>query len=57
MNILCPGKSYSKMYETEPRYHDIPEFSGIISTQSQFKKKSKVQLTISSCVSVRMSRY
>ena len=25
MNIVCPGKSYSKMYETEPRYHDIPD--------------------------------
>ena len=23
MNILCPGKSYSKMYGTEPRYNDL----------------------------------
>ena len=23
MNILCPGKSYSKMYGTEPRYKDL----------------------------------
>ena len=22
MNILRPGKSYSKMYRTEPRYND-----------------------------------
>ena len=23
MNILCPGKSYSKMYGTEPRYNNL----------------------------------
>ncbi len=23
MNILCPGKSYSKMYGTGPRYNDL----------------------------------
>ena len=23
MNMLCPGKSYSKMYGTEPRYNDL----------------------------------
>ena len=23
MNILRPGKSYSKMYGTEPRYNDL----------------------------------
>ena len=23
MNILCPGRSYSKMYGTEPRYNDL----------------------------------
>ena len=23
MNILCPGKSYSKMYGTEPQYNDL----------------------------------
>ncbi len=23
MNNLCPGKSYSKMYGTEPRYNDL----------------------------------
>ena len=23
MNILCSGKSYSKMYGTEPRYNDL----------------------------------
>ena len=23
MNILCPSKSYSKMYGTEPRYNDL----------------------------------
>ena len=23
MNILCPDKSYSKMYGTEPRYNDL----------------------------------
>ena len=23
MKILCPGKSYSKMYGTEPRYNDF----------------------------------
>ena len=23
MNILCPGKSYSKMYGTESRYNDL----------------------------------
>ena len=25
MNILCHGKSQSKMYGTEPRYNDIPD--------------------------------
>ena len=25
INMLCPGKSYSKMYGTEPRYNDIPD--------------------------------
>ena len=23
INMLCPGKSYSKMYGTEPRYNDL----------------------------------
>ena len=23
LNMLCPGKSYSKMYGTEPRYDDL----------------------------------
>ena len=23
INMLCPGKSYSKMYATEPRYNDL----------------------------------
>ena len=23
INVLCPGKSYSKMYGTEPRYNDL----------------------------------
>ena len=23
MNMLCPGKNYSKMYGTEPRYNDL----------------------------------
>ena len=32
MNILCPGKSYNKMYGTEPwyddlRYNDIPDIT------------------------------
>ena len=27
MDILCPGKSYSKMYGTEPRYNDIPDIT------------------------------
>ena len=32
MNILCPGKSYSKMYGAEPgyndlRYNDIPDIT------------------------------
>ena len=29
MNTLCPCVSYSKMYETEPRYKDIPDITGI----------------------------
>ncbi len=28
MNILCPSNSYSKMYGTEPRYHD-PRYNDI----------------------------
>ena len=27
INMLCPGKSYSKMYGTEPRYNDIPDIT------------------------------
>ena len=27
MNILCPSKSQSKMYGTEPRYNDIPDIT------------------------------
>ena len=27
MNLLCPGKSYSKMNGTEPRYNDIPDIT------------------------------
>ena len=27
MNVLCPGKMYSKMYGTEPRYNDIPDIT------------------------------
>ena len=23
INMLCPGKSYSKMYGTEPQYNDL----------------------------------
>ena len=23
IDMLCPGKSYSKMYGTEPRYNDL----------------------------------
>ena len=27
MNILCPCKSQSKIYGTEPRYNDIPDLT------------------------------
>ena len=52
MNILCTGKSYTKMYGTEPRYNDLrcnganiadrrqnlSRYNDIICTQSQIKQ-------------------
>ena len=52
MNILCPGKSYSKMYGTETRYNDLrynganmadrrqnlSRYNDIIGTQSHIKQ-------------------
>ena len=44
MNILCGGKSYSKMYPvgSEPRYNDenreiFPDYNDIMSIHSQIK--------------------
>ena len=52
MNILCTGKSYTKMYGTEPRYYDLrynganiadrkqnlSRYNDIICTKSQIKQ-------------------
>ena len=40
MNTLCPCVSYSKMYETEPRYKDIPDITGIKKKKKKKKKRA-----------------
>ena len=40
--IVCPGQSYSKMYETEPRYNEFFDVTNII-----WKPKRKIYLDIS----------
>ena len=38
--MLCPGKSYSKMYETEPRYND-QRYNGIPDITMSFKRTER----------------
>ena len=44
--ILCPGQSYSKMYETEPRYNE-PRYNEFFDITNIIRKpKRKIYLDI-----------
>ena len=39
--MLCPGKSYSKMYGTEPRYNDL-RYNDIPDITMSFKRTERI---------------